>query len=48
MYKDKDKLLLYRPNAFVAENPCFVSQLLQLRTTDQLAFNVVTLLLLVY
>jgi len=42
------RMLLYcRPYAFVDENPCFISQLLQLRSTDRLVFNVVTLLLLV-
>jgi len=40
-------LLCNRPYAFVTENPCFISQLLQLKSTDQLAFNVVTIMLLV-
>jgi len=36
-----------RPFIFVAENPCFISELLKLRSTDRLAFNVIILLLLV-
>ena len=37
----------YRPYAFVDENPCFLGHLLQLRTTDRLTFNVITILMLV-
>ena len=32
-------LLYYRPYVFVAENPCFISQLLQLRSTDRLCWR---------